>query len=251
MTPPPGRPRVVLTTVASVDARIAPSRRERLLDGGVYARWIAAWPPDVHQLIQQRDQWLADRYSPTVTVEGSGSFVDDLAVSPWPGTSSRGSVPDHLPRSTPRWFVVIDSRGRIDWRFTGDEETALLVLVCERTPGGYLARLRELRVGYLVAGRDRVDLSLALVRLRDTLGADTVIADGGGALNGAMVRAGLLDELHVITFPALVGGLDTPSILDGPSLTPGLPIPRLNVAHRVEGSAGSTWTRYEVAASGA
>ena len=50
------------------------------------------------------------------------------------------------------------------------------------------------------------------------LGAVAVIADGGGGINGALLRAGLVDEAHEITFPALVGGLTTPSFVDGTPL---------------------------------
>ena len=88
------------------------------------------------------------------------------------------------------------------------------MLVCRATPAGYLRRLRALEVGYLVVGEARVDLERAMTRIRSTLKATAVIADGGGGLNGALFRAGLIDEVHLITFPALVGGLGTPSFLD-------------------------------------
>ncbi|GAA1901073.1 hypothetical protein GCM10009814_33030 [Lapillicoccus jejuensis] len=39
---------------------------------------------------------------------------------------------------------MIDGRGRVDWTFTGDDETSLLVLVRAHTPAGYLAHLRDL-----------------------------------------------------------------------------------------------------------
>ena len=44
----------------------------------------------------------------------------------------------------------------------------------------------------------------------------TVVLEGSGGLNGALLRAGLVDEIHIITVPALVGGLGTPSVMDGP-----------------------------------
>lgn len=246
------RPRVVLTTTASVDGRVTPTRSERLLDPDVQARWRAAWPDDVEHLIDQRRQWLEERYSPTVVLEGSGTFVATDAVSPWSGAgletaaADEALADDFALRPTPKYFVVVDGRGRMDWQFTGDDETSLVVLVCRATPTGYLRRLRELGVGYLVVGEQTVDLPEALLRLGTELGATTVIADGGGGINGALLRAGLIDELHVITFPALVGGDTTPSFLDGAPLSPGSSLVTLRAQGLVQGARGSTWARYEV-----
>lgn len=238
--------------VANVDGRVTTSRSERLLEPAAEARWRSGWAPDVEDLIEQRERWIAERYSPTVVLEGSGTFVADDVVSPW--ADGRSPDPghehfvDHLPRRTPRFFVVVDSRGRIDWQFTGDDETALIVLVCRATPSQYLRHLRDLGVGYLVVGEHRVDLHEALSRIGSTPEARTVLADGGGGINGALLRAGLIDEVHVITFPALVGGATTPSFVDGSPLAPEDPLIRLRSMGVVLGAHGSIWARYEVLA---
>lgn len=141
---------------------------------------------------------------------------------------------------------MVDGRGRVEWEFTGDDQRALLVLVCRATPAGYLRRLRALEVGYLVVGEERIDLGQAMTRIRSTLKASAVIADGGGGLNGALFQAGLIDEVHLITFPALVGGLGTPSFLDGPPLPPGSTPVALRPLSLVQGAMGSVLTRYAV-----
>lgn len=242
-------------TTASVDGRVTLSADERLLAPAVHARWSAAWPPDVEPLLEQRRRWVETAHAPTVTLEGSGTFVGADAVSPWAasGTAEEGSrlLHDHLPRTAPRWFAVVDGRGRVGWDRTGEGETALVVLVCRATPRGYLERLREIGAAYLVAGGDRVDLHLALERLGTVLGASAVAAAGGGGINGALLRAGLVDEVHVVTVPVLVGGAGTPSLADGPALHPGDPPVALRSLGVTVGDHGTTWSRFEVVAPAA
>ena len=90
--------------------------------------------------------------------------------------------------STMRWpVVVVDGCGRVDWTFTGDDERALLVLVCRTTPAGYLARLRDLGVGYLLVGDASVDLDAQ---------AALSLADQGYVLEvGKIVLSGTGQEL--------------------------------------------------------
>jgi riboflavin biosynthesis pyrimidine reductase len=42
-----------------------------------------------------------------------------------------------------------------------------------------------------------------------------VIVEGGGGLNDALFRAGLVDELHLTLCPRIFGGRRAPSIRDG------------------------------------
>jgi 2,5-diamino-6-(ribosylamino)-4(3H)-pyrimidinone 5'-phosphate reductase len=202
----------VLKTTASVDGRITLGRHQRLLDPAVSERW------DSIQVVGS----FPDRPASHVVLEGSGSFVDvDAEAPPWPAptTPDHELWRDHLPRTAPSWFVVADGRGRINWTFTGDELTTLHVLVCRATPSGYLQRLRDLGVGYFVVGDRHVDLRAALARIRRVFAADRVIIDSGGTMNAALLRLGLVDILDVVTLPGLVGGAETPSIMDGPPLS--------------------------------
>jgi 2,5-diamino-6-(ribosylamino)-4(3H)-pyrimidinone 5'-phosphate reductase len=247
MTPP--RPRVVVSVTATADGRVALSRAERLLDEDSNRRWRAAWSPDTEEILQLRSAAVARRHRPTVVLEGSGTFVADEAGRvdlPATDLPTERLWHDFLPHRTPRWFAVVDGRGRVRWTYRGDEETGLLVLVCRSTPLPYLAHLRAEGIPYLVAGARRVDLAAALVTMRGRLDARCVVSEAGGGLNGALLRAGLVDDLHVVTVPALVGGLGTPSTMDGPPLAPGSAPVRMRTVSIKVGAHGTTWAHYEV-----
>jgi 2,5-diamino-6-(ribosylamino)-4(3H)-pyrimidinone 5'-phosphate reductase len=245
------RPRVIVSVTATADGRVTLNRMERLLDDRANLRWKATWPPDVSDLLTRRAAAIEQRHHPTVVLEGSGTFVaDDAGSLRLPDTSVPADVlrADFLPYRSPRWFAVVDARGRVAWTHRGDEETSLLVIASRGTPGPYLAHLRQERIPYLIAGARRVDLTAALAKIRMQLGAECVVSEAGGGLNGALLRAGLVDELHIITIPALIGGLGTPSIMDGPPLGTGSLPEQLRAVDVQAGGHGTIWAHYEVVA---
>jgi len=242
---------VIIAVTAAADGRVTLSRMERLLDDGPNRRWKAAWPPDVGDLMARRAAAIEQRYHPEVVLEGSGTFVaDDAGSLRLPDTSVPAGVlrTDFLPFRGARWFAVVDSRGRVAWTDTGDEQTKLLVLATRSTPLRYLARLRQQRIPYLLAGAHRVDLTAALAKIRTQLGAECLVSEAGGGLNGALLRGGMVDELHIITVPALVGGLGTPSIMDGVPLETGSLPQQLRAIDVQVGAHGTIWAHYEVVA---
>lgn len=63
-----------------------------------------------------------------------------------------------------------------------------------------------------------VDLSDLFVRLRRDFGAKRVTVQSGGTINTALVREGLIDRVLFVVAPALIGGRDTSTPMDGESL---------------------------------
>lgn len=122
----------------------------------------------------------------------------------------------------------------------------VLVLVAKATPAAYLSYLRGERISYLVAGDERVDLTLALRRMRQRLGIECVLSKAGGGLNGALLRAGLVDEIQLIVSPTVVGGLGTPSVFDGPELAKGQAPTKLRLRSAQVETDGMLWLAYDV-----
>jgi riboflavin biosynthesis pyrimidine reductase len=120
------------------------------------------------------------------------------------------------------------------------------MLVAGATPPEYLAYLRRERIPYLVAGQERVDLAGALGRMRDRLGVTCVVSLAGGGLNGALLRAGLIDEIQLLVLPAAIGGRGTPALFDGPELGAGETPTRLRLISCQAQSDGLVSLHYEV-----
>ncbi|MDY6418306.1 MAG: dihydrofolate reductase family protein, partial [Bacteroidales bacterium] len=78
-------------------------------------------------------------------------------------------------------------------------------------------RLRACGVELLpCAARDgRVDLPDMLARL-GALGIDSLLLEGGEALNGSFVAQGLVDEYYFFIAPKILGGQDAKTAVGGP-----------------------------------
>lgn len=89
-----------------------------------------------------------------------------------------------------------------------------------------------------------VDLSLALEKIGQRFDVSTLMLEGGGRINGGMLRAGLVDEVSVLVAPVLDGRIGTPALfdVDGNDVVPC----RLLLDHVERRADDVLWLRYRV-----
>lgn len=91
----------------------------------------------------------------------------------------------------------------------------VLVLTTARAGAHRLKKLRSLATEVKVCGKDQINFRQALEWLRCKWGVLRLLCEGGGELNDALFRAGLVDELHLTVCPFVFGGRTAPTIADG------------------------------------
>ncbi len=91
--------------------------------------------------------------------------------------------------------------------------------------------------GLHVIFQDRLSLSDALVRLKGEFGCEKLTIQSGGTVNALFLREKLIDRVDVVVAPALVGGKDTSTLVDGASLRSRDELSRLGVLQLIEASA--------------
>ena len=64
------------------------------------------------------------------------------------------------------------------------------------------------------------DLGEALAALRADFGVEAIDCEGGPHLNATLLPAGLVDELHLVVAPMLIGGADPLTLIQGALLEP-------------------------------
>ncbi len=144
---------------------------------------------------------------------------------------------------------MADGRGRVrHWRYWLSQPywRAGVALCSRATPPEHLAFLEKIGVDRITAGGDRVDLRAALEELNLGHGVTTVRVDAGGTLNGALLRAGLVDEVSLLIHPQLAGGETASSIFRAPDLPGFEGVIGLRLTHLEKLAGDVVWVRYEV-----
>jgi len=91
----------------------------------------------------------------------------------------------------------------------------IILLATERAPARNLRRLRTLADELVIGGEREIDFDKALRHLGQKWKVRRLLCEGGGELNDALFRAGLVDELHLTLCPKIIGGARAPTVADG------------------------------------
>ncbi len=64
-------------------------------------------------------------------------------------------------------------------------------------------------------GEISIDWNAALGHLRYQWGVHSLLCEGGGELNGSLIKAGVVDEIYITMAPVIFGGRNAPTLADG------------------------------------
>jgi riboflavin biosynthesis pyrimidine reductase len=154
---------------------------------------------------------------------------------------------DHLAAPKAKRFAIgADAKGVLRYKHHHVEGDHIVLLVSELVSNDYLSHLRSAGVSYLFCGRDHVNVGTALRKIRQTLGIRKLLLEGGGTFNGAVLKAGLIDEISQVIVPVVDGGAGVPGICDIPGKTPKSAGATLRVLSHRKLPGGVNWFRYRV-----
>ena len=218
-------PRVILHNAVSLDGRFD---------------WFT---PDIGRFYELASRWKED-----ATLVGSNTILTAEAEVPEEDEEAF-APPKREPDDQRPLLVVPDSRGRVrSWHFLRKQPYWRdAVALCSRsTPKAYFDYLEQQNIDCILTGDDHVDLRAALEELNARYGVKVVRVDSGGTLNGALLRAGLVDEVSLLIHPSLVGGTTPRSIFLAPDLASADGVVQLRLAHVEQLEGELVWLRYEV-----
>jgi riboflavin biosynthesis pyrimidine reductase len=228
------KPHVICHMATSIDGRIWPSRwRPQGAAGDLFEQ--------LHEKLDG-DAWLIGRVTGSEFAKGTA----------YPATTS-----EHFPRES--WFarrdadvkaygIVLDAKGKITWGRADIGGDPIVVVLTKAVPDAHLAGLRGEGVSYIFAGDTELDLALTLEILNRELGVKRLLLEGGGVVNGAFLRAGLVDEVSLILCPAIDGAKGAPFVFDSSEADSDqrAPLTAMTLQSHEVLESGAVWLRYRM-----
>ena len=192
----------------SLDGRIVSSRWNLSAEGRAEYETTAA--------TYQANAWMCGRITMTGFAKGTGPApVSDVSITP---------KTDYIaPHAQTSYAIALDPGGKLLWDRNDISGDHVITVLTEKVTADYLARLQARQISYLIGGRETIDLSTVLDKLATGFQIKTLLLEGGGKINGSMLRVGLIDELSLLVAPVADGSSGTPALFD--TLDPASPDP--------------------------
>lgn len=154
-----------------------------------------------------------------VTMESSftGGFKPDL-------TEFAGAdIPheDFIAQKHGYYAVSFDRYGSVGWKDgvlhdedPGYDDCHIIEVLSEDTPQEMLTYYRSIGVSYIFAGKDDIDINTALNKLYDLFDIKVLLLEGGSIINGAFLRADVVDNVSQVIAPVIADKDDKPLFSD-------------------------------------
>jgi riboflavin-specific deaminase-like protein len=196
----PTLPFVYVNVAATADGKLAPANRHFVPFGS------------------ERDQKLLLELRTCADAVMSGARTVDLA----PVTLGTGGEKYRRLRRkhglTERHLrIIVSGAGTIDPKaeIFKHRFSPIIVLTTERAGKRKLRQIEQLADDVKVCGGKELDFVMALRWLRSKWKVNRLLCEGGGELNAALFRAGVVNELYLTFCPLIFGGRDAPTLSDG------------------------------------
>lgn len=125
-----------------------------------------------------------------------------------------------VPAKSPCQFIILDNQPHLQEsgvRYLCQWVEKLYLVTNNKKHPAY--RLTEECTNLEILYYDEIELKQMLEDLGEKYGVDYLTIQSGGTLNNELVRQGLIDYVHIVIAPLLVGGKNTNTLLDGESIS--------------------------------
>ncbi len=160
-----------------------------------------------------------------VTMEGSftGGYYPDLSAYEPVHHDLDLKMDFILDDMTGFYAVAFDPKGKLGWKSNkiidpdsdpGYDGAQIIEVLTEQVDERYLGYLESMEIPYIFAGETEIDVNFALFKLKNIIGCETLLLEGGSIINGSFERADAIDELSLVVAPIVANKDDKPLFAD-------------------------------------
>ena len=167
---------------------------------------------------QDYEHLLELRATADAVMTGAGTLKAQPDITLDPGSARFRRIRKEHGLADAPVRIIVSGRGKIDpkAKLFRSKDGPIIILSTEQIPKTRHRTLVQSGGSVHVCGKTEVDLAAALNWLRTEWDVKRLLCEGGGRLNGSLLAAGLVDEIHLTICPKIFGGLSAPAIADGP-----------------------------------
>ena len=121
--------------------------------------------------------------------------------------------------------IAIDPLGKLGWKKnkiededSGYNNKVVIEVLSKQAPKEYLAYLRSINLPYIICGDNKIDLKLALKKLRYSFNIQKILLEGGSITNSTFLKQDLIDELSLVVVP-IIASSDSMSLFNESSIS--------------------------------
>ncbi|MBT2696109.1 RibD family protein [Bacillus sp. ISL-40] len=210
------RPYIICHMLTSLDGKIT---------GDYLKEERAAYFTDEYERIHGHygcKAWMCGR----ITMEEHFTFGHqlDLKQDNIPTIPRTDYVADKDAKS---YVVAVDPSGKLGWTKNyisewNDNRTTdhIVEVLTEQVSDAYLAHLKKIGISFIFGGKERLNFTVVVEKLKNLFSIDELMLEGGGFLNGSFLNEGLIDELSLILVPIADGASNSVTLFETSSFLP-------------------------------
>ncbi|PKG22690.1 RibD family protein [Niallia nealsonii] len=174
---------------------------------------------DVYEKIHERygtKAWMCGR----VTMEEHFTFGHklDLLYENIPSIPRTDYVANKNAES---YAIAVDPTGKLGWMENSIEswnehrtDDHIVQVLTEQVSDAYLAHLKKIGISYIFGGKEQLNFTVVVQKLKKLFSIDKLMLEGGGFLNGSFLNEGLMDELSLILVPIADGASNSVTLFE-------------------------------------
>lgn len=187
--------------------------------------------------------WMLGRVTMQMFASSEASSLSPLTTEIKPGdfiATHEGS----------RYMFGVDTKGILRWdkntiKLSNVKENLnLVIIVTDTTPKEYLQYLQEKQISYLVAGTNEIEFPTLFQTMKEKMGVEKLLLEGGGLLNGSVMTADCIDEISLLITPTVVNQSTAPSVFERKQDEP-LNLKRYTLEGVQQREKDTVWLRYK------